>query len=275
MLWVLKRTVSLRQFFWAHKTCFKTNGLENIHNFMLKHCVYLDLCEYAHLSLCLLVSSAHNLCKQIGPRSGPTKCPAWSGSNLFDIQMVFLKEFSKKLILKKIGRRQKSMKNFPGGKELKYDLTHLWWNPFILCFQGCALQKLTTWLVCETPKLEFPNEDITTTSPKEVQYGFYLDGVRKFLNISVVLGPMLYFPDPVIEELPPKGDNAKKYQNGEVLLIKVRGYLLFGRQNQITHVQTKSDQTAPTRQCLLKHFMFRNQITETLEGGGAWYPMSF
>ena len=86
---------------------------------------------------------------------------------------------------------------------------------------------------------------------------------------------MLYFPDPVIEELPPKGDNAKKYQNGEVLLIKVRGYLLFGRQNQITHVQTKSDQTAPTRQCLLKHFMFRNQITETLEGGGAWYPMSF
>ena len=69
MLWVLKRTISLR-----HKTCIKTNGLENIHNFMLEYCVYLDLCLYAHLTLCLLVSSAHNLCKQIGPRSGLTKC---------------------------------------------------------------------------------------------------------------------------------------------------------------------------------------------------------
>ena len=44
-------------------------------------------------TLCLLVSSAHNLCKQIGPRSGPTKRRAFSGSNLFDTQMVFLKEF--------------------------------------------------------------------------------------------------------------------------------------------------------------------------------------
>ena len=28
------------------------------------------------LNLCLLVSSAGNLCKQFGPRSGPTKCQA-------------------------------------------------------------------------------------------------------------------------------------------------------------------------------------------------------
>ena len=34
---------------------------------------------------CLLVSSAQNLCKKIGPRSGPTKCGAWSGSKLLGV----------------------------------------------------------------------------------------------------------------------------------------------------------------------------------------------
>ena len=44
-------------------------------------------------TFCLLVSSAANLCKRFGPRSGLTKRRAWSGSNLFDTQMVALKEF--------------------------------------------------------------------------------------------------------------------------------------------------------------------------------------
>ena len=83
------------------------------------------------------------------------------------------------------------------------------------------LQQLTFWLVCQTPQLDFPNENITVTSPKEVQYGFHLDGVMTFNNISKNFGPMEYFPDPQIEELPPKGDNAKKYAEGEVLVIKV------------------------------------------------------
>ena len=38
MLWVLKRTVSMRQFFWATKTNVKTDGLENIYNFKLIFC---------------------------------------------------------------------------------------------------------------------------------------------------------------------------------------------------------------------------------------------
>ena len=88
-------------------------------------------------------------------------------------------------------------------------------------FQRCALQQLTSWLVCQTPALDFPGENITATSPNEVQYGFHLDGVMSFLNISKDFGPMEYFPDPQIEELPPKGDNAKKYADGEVLVIKV------------------------------------------------------
>ena len=36
MLWVLKRTVSMRRFFWAPKTYAQTDGKENIYNFTLK-----------------------------------------------------------------------------------------------------------------------------------------------------------------------------------------------------------------------------------------------
>ena len=35
MLWVLKRTVSMRRFFWAPKTYVKIDGYENIYNFKL------------------------------------------------------------------------------------------------------------------------------------------------------------------------------------------------------------------------------------------------
>ena len=44
MLWVLKRTVSMRQFFWAPKTYVKIDEQENIYNFMKNFFVYLDLC---------------------------------------------------------------------------------------------------------------------------------------------------------------------------------------------------------------------------------------
>ena len=44
MLWVLKRTVSMRRFFWAPKTYDKTDGQENIYNFTLNFFVYLRLC---------------------------------------------------------------------------------------------------------------------------------------------------------------------------------------------------------------------------------------
>ena len=43
--------------------------------------------------LCLRVSSADKLCKQFEPRSGPTKCRAWSRSKLFDTLIVLLKFF--------------------------------------------------------------------------------------------------------------------------------------------------------------------------------------
>ena len=62
---------------------------------MYKVQMYGESSEYKQsiLTIYLLVLSADNFCKQFGPRSGLTKCRAWSGSKLFDPLMVFLKEF--------------------------------------------------------------------------------------------------------------------------------------------------------------------------------------
>ena len=48
------------------------------------------------LTLCPLVLSADNFCKQFGPRSGPTECRSWSGSNCLSSYIVFLKEIFEK-----------------------------------------------------------------------------------------------------------------------------------------------------------------------------------
>ena len=63
----------------------------------------------------LLVSSADNICKQIEvPRSGWTFCQAGVGSNLFDTQMLFLKEFiEKNIFLKKNPLDKKAHEKFP------------------------------------------------------------------------------------------------------------------------------------------------------------------
>ena len=47
------------------------------------------------------MSSADNLCKQFGPRPGPTECRSCSGSKLFDTLTVFLKEFLEKVNFEK------------------------------------------------------------------------------------------------------------------------------------------------------------------------------
>ena len=79
--------------------------------------------------------SFDNLYKKSGPRSGPTKCRAWSGSKLFDTLMVFLKEFKKKQILKKKSADDKKWKDFPACKELACIL----WQ----CSVNVFLQELT------------------------------------------------------------------------------------------------------------------------------------
>ena len=58
---------------------------------------YKNFFQNSILTLCLLVLSSDDLCKQFGSRSGPiigqTNSRAESGSKLFDTLMVFLKDF--------------------------------------------------------------------------------------------------------------------------------------------------------------------------------------
>ena len=53
------------------------------------------------LILYLLVLPGDNICQQFGPRSGPMKCQARSGSKLFDSLILFLKEFLGKIYFEK------------------------------------------------------------------------------------------------------------------------------------------------------------------------------
>ena len=66
-----------------------------------------------HISLYLLVSSAENLCKQFGPRSGPTRRWAWSVFKLHGTLMVFLKEAFVKVNFENNQQTTKSMHNYP------------------------------------------------------------------------------------------------------------------------------------------------------------------
>ena len=52
MLWALKRTISIRRFFWAPKTYVQTDGLVYIYNFTLKTFVYLNLAMYIIWTIC-------------------------------------------------------------------------------------------------------------------------------------------------------------------------------------------------------------------------------
>ena len=59
--------------------------------------------------------SAENFCKQFGTRSGPTESRAWSGSNLFDTQMVFLKYIFEKIDFEKNQQTKEKHEQFPRG----------------------------------------------------------------------------------------------------------------------------------------------------------------
>ena len=104
MLWVLKRTATMRLFFCVPKTyvinCLQRSSADNELDASMERAKddifflgYKYVCFHSSpmrmkkklngvltilrakmLTPYFLVSSADNLCKQIGPRSGPTKC---------------------------------------------------------------------------------------------------------------------------------------------------------------------------------------------------------
>ena len=63
--------------------------------------------------LCLLLSSAYDICDQFGPRTGPTKCRACSGSKLFDTWMLLLKEVFEYVDFEKYQQSTKNKQNYP------------------------------------------------------------------------------------------------------------------------------------------------------------------
>ena len=81
--------------------------------------------RYELLTLCLLVSPADNLCKQFGPRSGPTKCQAWSGYKLFDTLMVLLKEFFENVDFEKNQQTEKKRALLPSRQRVKKKWSNL------------------------------------------------------------------------------------------------------------------------------------------------------
>ena len=70
------------------------------------------------------LSSADNLCKQFGPRSGQNVGPDLD-PNCLTLWWYSWKNFLKMFILKKISRRQQSMKNSPACKELNTISDHI------------------------------------------------------------------------------------------------------------------------------------------------------
>jgi hypothetical protein len=88
----------------------------------------------------------------------------------------------------------------------------------------CFLKDIngyTFWLTCKTPALQFPGENITVNNPKDVHYGFNLDGVTTYRNISLTFGAMEYYPDPIVHMF--DGDDHRvEYKKGQQLIIKVR-----------------------------------------------------
>ena len=88
---------------------------------------FLCICQWTlYLLGCLLITFANSLDpdhENVGAHLGPNCLTLWWYS---------WKNFSKRLILKKkISRRQKSMKNFPGGKVLNYH--------YLNCLPKCLL----------------------------------------------------------------------------------------------------------------------------------------
>ena len=63
--------------------------------------------------------SADSFCKQFAPWSGTTKRQAWSGSNLFDTQVVFLQECFENVDFEKIQQTTKKHEEFPRGQRVK------------------------------------------------------------------------------------------------------------------------------------------------------------
>ena len=84
--------------------------------------------------------------RTVGPRPGPTKCLAWSGSKLFYILMVSMKEYFENVPFEKMNRRQKAFKISPHAKRCiwKMVLSDMW-SPKDEEILVCMVRKMAIW----------------------------------------------------------------------------------------------------------------------------------
>ena len=93
-----------------------TSNIINVIKMFLINCCLLSFSpctvHFCQLQISLIAgTSADSLCKQFGPRSGPTKSLSWSGSRLFDTDSVPQRIFWKSEFWKKISRWQQKHAN--------------------------------------------------------------------------------------------------------------------------------------------------------------------
>ena len=124
MFWVLIETFLLS----THNLCFGLEARKLVFNYSLisrglRFSVFCNSIIYRnhhlhdlYVTLCLLVQSADNLCKQFEPRSGLIKCGPRS-----DGIPEILKEFFKNFDFEKNSRRQKNHENYPACKEFSHE----------------------------------------------------------------------------------------------------------------------------------------------------------
>ena len=96
MLLVLKRTISIRRFFWAHKTYVKTDGKENIANFTLKFLFILTYEDVLNvLALCIFfvintITAMHNTsCLPLHFGSLHKKNPDWIQLRMLHMEQAY------------------------------------------------------------------------------------------------------------------------------------------------------------------------------------------
>ena len=89
------------------------------------------------LTLCLLVLSVDNFCKQFGPRVGQTKGQAWSGSKLFDTLLVFMVIFLEEFGFEGNWRATRGLAKLPSRQGVKFlgECAHCWIhvNMMLIC----------------------------------------------------------------------------------------------------------------------------------------------
>ena len=97
--------------------CNTSNIINVIKMFLINYLLFsFTPCtvHFCQLQISLIAgTSADSLCKQFGPRSGPTKSLSWSGSRLLDTDSVPQRIFWKSEFWKKISRWQQKHANGP------------------------------------------------------------------------------------------------------------------------------------------------------------------